>query len=100
MQFGVQLRTKNTYTLLTCAPSRNLCQRLRFDDLSFFAKHFESVYANHDSSGNISFKSELSADVGSCYVEIMDVFNAITDLNNNLSSGPDGIPVEFLKSTK
>lgn len=66
---------------------------------NFFADFFSSVY-NENTGCDIDFKDTHNVSLGAIKISEMEVFNAISNLSDNLSMGPDNVSVLFLKSCK
>jgi hypothetical protein len=89
-KIGPLLNEKNQYT----ASSIEMANLLK--------KQYESVFSNP--IGQSAYSNATSSTMGHDLVDITfteeDFINAIDELSNNSSSGPDGIPSIFLKKCK
>lgn len=66
---------------------------------NLFARHFSSAYSVHTDK-DVTFNYAKTVDLNSCNITVMDVFNAMSGLDDRLGCGPDHIPVHFLKNTR
>lgn len=64
--------------------------------VDYFSKFFASVYSRKKCNG-YEFEVSNTVDINSCDISVLDVFDAISSLDNHLSPGPDKISVMFLK---
>lgn len=72
------------------------------DIVELFRQHFASIFVSNENNcdsenncDNLNAANSSLINLSSCDISIIDVFNSIMDLKNNIGSGPDGIPVEF-----
>jgi len=67
------------------------------DIVELFRQHFSSVYCNKSCPPQ-THNYERTTDLSSLHITPLEVFNAISCMNNRLGVGPDGVPPCFIKS--
>ena len=85
-----------------CMNFEDKCSDVAEDVVQFFAENFASVYVKpvnkHCDDLDINYSRLVSFKTDD--INVMDVFEGISNLKDDLGCGPDGIPVEFWKGTK
>lgn len=68
------------------------------DSVNLFAEFFSSVYVQNNINVVPDYNFNINIDLMSCSIDLISLVEAINNLPNKLSYGPDGVPAYFLKN--